>query len=66
MPATYEVFLSHAWADGERPQQLANALSEAGLRVWFDAVEINDFAGITRAVTEGLSQSKALVAWRKP
>ena len=48
MPADYDVFLSHAWADGERPQQIAEALKAAGLRVWFDAVEINDFAsGIT-------------------
>ena len=64
MPAaTYDVFLSHAWADGDRPQQLADALTEAGLRVWFDADEINDFASITRAVTEGLAQSKALLAY---
>ncbi len=63
MAATYDVFLSHAWADGERPQQLADALTQAGLRVWFDAAEINDFASITRAVTEGLAKSKALVAY---
>src|SRR5271157_54022 len=63
MPAAYDVFLSHAWADGERPQQLADALSKAGLRVWFDAAEINDFASITHAVTEGLAKSKALVAY---
>jgi len=63
MPAAYDVFLSHAWADGERPQQLADALTRAGLRVWFDAAEINDFASITRAVTEGLAKSKALVAY---
>ena len=64
MPAaTYDVFLSHAWADGERPQQLADALTKAGLRVWFDAAEINDFASITRAVTEGLAKSKALLAY---
>ena len=63
MAATYDVFLSHAWADGERPQQIADALTHAGLRVWFDAAEINDFAGITRAVAEGLAQSKALLAY---
>jgi hypothetical protein len=59
----YDVFLSHAWADGERPQQIAEALTKAGLRVWFDAVQINDFASITRAVAEGLAKSKALVAY---
>src|SRR5271166_3158349 len=63
MPAAYDVFLSHAWADGERPQQIADALRAAGLRVWFDAAEINDFASITRAVTEGLAKSKALLAY---
>jgi hypothetical protein len=62
MPALYDVFLSHAWADGERPQQIADALTKAGLRVWFDANEINDFASITRAVTEALAKSKALLA----
>ena len=61
--ATYDVVLSHAWADGDRPQQIADALTQAGLRVWFDAAEIDDFASITRAVTEGLAQSKALVAY---
>jgi TIR domain len=66
MPAaTYDVFLSHAWKepDGERAQRIYNALCEAGLRVWFDAKEIDDFASITRAVTEGLAKSKALVAY---
>ena len=61
--AEYDVFLSHAWADGERPQQIADALTKAGLRVWFDADEIDDFASITRAVTEGLAKSKALLAY---
>jgi hypothetical protein len=63
MAADYDVFLSRAWADGERPPQIADALTHAGLRVWLDALEINDFAGITRAVTEGLAKSKALVAY---
>ena len=62
-PPEYDVFLSHAWADGERPKQLADALTKAGLRVWFDAEEINDFDGITRAVTEGLAKSKTLLAY---
>jgi hypothetical protein len=64
MPAAeFDVFLSHAWADGERPQQIAEAVRKAGLRVWFDADEIDDFAGITRAVTEGLAKSRALLAY---
>jgi hypothetical protein len=63
MSAAYDIFLSHAWADGDRPQQIAEALRRAGLRVWFDADEINDFTSITRAVTEGLAQSKAMLAY---
>ena len=61
--AEYDVFLSHAWKDGERPQQIADALTKAGLRVWFDANEIDDFTSITHAVTEGLAKSKALVSY---
>ena len=49
--AEYDIFFSHAWKDGERPQHIADALRKAGLRVWFDAAEIDDFASITRAVT---------------
>ena len=63
MSVAYDVFLSHAWADGNRPQQIAEAIRKADLRVWFDAAEINDFTSITRAVTEGLAQSKALLAY---
>jgi hypothetical protein len=63
MPKEYDVFLSHAWADGDRPQRIAKALEKAGLRVWFDATELEDFAGITRAIAEGLANSKALVAY---
>jgi len=63
MSPAYDVFVSHAWADGDRPQQIAEALRNANLRVWFDAAEINDFISITRAVTEGLAQSKVLMAY---
>src|SRR5664280_645697 len=61
--AEYDIFLSHAWKDGDCPQHIADALTAAGLRVWFDAAEIDDFASITRAVTEGLAKSKALLAY---
>ena len=63
MSAAFDVFVSHAWADGDRPKQIAEALSKAGLRVWFDAAEIKDFTSITHAVTGGLAQSKALLAY---
>jgi hypothetical protein len=63
MSATYDVFLSHAWADGEPPLRIAEALTKAGLAIWFDADEIKDFDSITRVVTEGLAKSKALLAY---
>jgi hypothetical protein len=63
MSTAYDVFLSHAWKDGDRPRRLADALARAGLRVWFDAIAIDDFASITHAVTEGLAKSKALLAY---
>jgi hypothetical protein len=63
MLAEYDVFLSHAWVDGDRPREIAQALEAAGLRVWFDATEIADFGGITRAVQQGLAKSKALLAY---
>ena len=59
----YDIFISHAWADGERPRQIAQALRDAGLRVWFDADVINDFESITKAVTAGLARSKVLLAY---
>ena len=61
--AAYDVFVSHAWADGDLPHQIAQRLTKAGLRVWFDSDEITDFASITRSVTEGLAQSKVLLAY---
>jgi hypothetical protein len=63
MPAEYDVFVSHAWADGEHPHEITEALKVAGLRVWFDAGELADFASITRAVGQGLAKSKALLAY---
>jgi hypothetical protein len=63
MQRPYDIFISHAWVDGELPRRIADELTALGLHVWIDAVEINDFASITRAVTEGLAQSKALLAY---
>jgi hypothetical protein len=59
----YDIFFSHAWADGARPQEIRDALVSAGLRVWFDANEIKDFESITNAVTTGLAKSKVLLAY---
>ena len=63
MPALYDVFFSYAHADGPRAREIVEALRVRGLRVWFDEREIADFESITRAITEGLARSKALVAY---
>ena len=63
MLAEYDVFLSHAWINGDSPHEIAEALEAAGLRVWFDAAEIADFESITRAVQQGLAKSKALLVY---
>jgi hypothetical protein len=40
-----------------------DGLGAAGLRVWRDDTEIADLAGITRAITDGLTHAKALLAY---
>src|SRR5690349_7183944 len=59
----YDVFVSHAWVDGDRPRQIADALTAVGLKVWFDETEIKDFEGITRAIQQGLATAKVLLAF---
>ncbi len=63
--AEYDVFLSHTWHDRDLgcSQQIYNRLTEAGLRVCVDAKDFEDFQSITQAVTEGLTKSKALLAY---
>ena len=40
MPEKYDVFLSYTAKDREWVRRLANALSEQGLNVWYDEIEI--------------------------
>src|SRR6478609_8104658 len=63
MPVGYDVFMSYAHADGAAVRILVTALEAQGLRVWFDSDEIRDFAGINKAIAEGLANSKVLVAF---
>lgn len=57
------MFLSYAHTDRDAVLALRDALDERGLRVWFDASNIETTASITRSVTEGVARSKALVAY---
>ena len=63
MSEQYDVFVSHAHKDGARPREIAGALRLAGLRVWFDETDIENFEGITPAVENGLANSKVLLAF---
>ena len=60
---TYDIFISYRRADSGRVLPLVEALKGRDLKVWMDQREIEDFAGITASIREGLSNSKALVAW---
>ncbi|WP_147165078.1 tetratricopeptide repeat protein, partial [Pararhodospirillum oryzae] len=62
MQAVHDVFFSYASADRATADRVVAALKAEGLRVWFDATNIDDFADIERRIQEGLAQSKALVA----
>jgi hypothetical protein len=66
MSATYDVFVSHAWTDGDRPQQIAEALKNVGLRVWFDAAEINDFSSISGSTGESIFLKRDGILARQP
>lgn len=59
----YDVFVSHAHADGEAVQPLLDALRSLGMRVWFDEDAIETHASITASVRDGVSRSKVLVAY---
>jgi hypothetical protein len=59
----YDLFVSYRHADRNRVVPLVEALRRASLSVWIDQREIDDFASITRSITEGLAKSKALLGW---
>jgi formylglycine-generating enzyme required for sulfatase activity len=55
----WDVFISHAWEDKEdiaRP--LAEALREAGLRVWYDEFTLTLGDSLRRSIDRGLAQSR--------
>ena len=60
---TYDVFVSYAHADSGCVERLVAALRARDVRVWFDASNIETFDSITRAITAGLGNAKALVAF---
>lgn len=63
MDETYDLFVSYAWADRARVGPLVAALRDCELRVFVDDSAIDDFERITTTITQGLAQSKALLAY---
>ena len=59
----YNLFISYRHADAGRVLPLVEALRSEGLAIWIDEREIEDFAGITRSIVEGLANAKAMLAW---
>ncbi|WP_030906601.1 tetratricopeptide repeat protein [Streptomyces sp. NRRL F-5126] len=60
--AEWDVFLSYSRTDADKARALAHALRSQGLRVFLDDMAVDDFASITKAITEALARSKALLA----
>ena len=54
----FDVFVSYAWQDRDYILPLINALQEIGLRVWWDHHEITLGDRLTKAIDDGLSNSR--------
>lgn len=55
----WDVFISHAWEDKETiARPLADALSKAGLSVWYDELTLTLGDGLRRSIDRGLVESK--------
>ncbi len=62
----FDVFISYNARDKPRVRPLAERLSQAGLRVWFDEWNIHSGDIIALKVDEGLEQSRVLVLCLSP
>lgn len=59
----YDLFISYHRADKEKVMPIYRALRDEGLRVWIDETDVSDYTSITRSIVDGLSRSKALLAY---
>ena len=58
-PREFDVFISHASEDkDEVARPMAQALQEAGLRVWFDEFELRIGDSLRRRIDQGLARSR--------
>jgi tetratricopeptide (TPR) repeat protein len=60
--ARFDVFLSYNHKDGPVAERIVAALRAAGLTVFFDRDEVEDFQSITAHLRDGLAHSSALLA----
>ena len=59
----FDVFISYRHADADDVRLVAQAVRNAGLQVWLDESNIEDFASVQHGIEEGLGSSKVLLAW---
>ena len=58
----WDVFLSHSSLDKPRVARLAERLTQAGFKVWFDRPNIDSGEDIVTAIEQGLERSRVLVS----
>jgi hypothetical protein len=61
--AEYDLFISYPRKDMEKVMPICRALQDDGLKVWIDENDVSDYASITESIVNGLSRSKALLAY---
>ena len=59
----YDFFISYPRADREKVVPIYRALIDEGLKVWIDETDVSDHTSITKSIVDGLSRSKALLAY---
>ncbi|HEY6898578.1 MAG TPA: toll/interleukin-1 receptor domain-containing protein, partial [Rhodocyclaceae bacterium] len=63
MTPLHDLFISYRHDDQEPVDRLVAALEAEELAVWLDRNEVDDAGDIQARITQGLAQSKALLAW---
>jgi TIR domain len=62
----WDVFLSHSSADKPKVREIAKALKDEGLRVWFDEEQIDLGERVTEKIEEGLNYSRRVIVCLSP
>ncbi len=62
----YQVFLSYSSSDREIAQRIVDELRQEGIRVWFDAYELQPGDSIAKAIENAISASDYLIVLLSP